>query len=60
MRHYIIARSRDGWAVAHEADVLKTFVGREEARSFAEELCVEAFARQEQAAVVDLTEDEGP
>lgn len=54
--HFIVARSRLGWAVNLEADRITDHVRREDARASAETLTAQARLDGEAAEVVDLSE----
>jgi hypothetical protein len=60
MQYFIVARSREGWGVARDADLLQEFTDLAGAQQHAAELCADAIDRGDKAAVVDLSDVEAP
>lgn len=56
MRYFIIAKSRDGWGVALDSDLLCEFTDIDQAKQHARELCEVATFRGEDYDVLDLSE----
>jgi hypothetical protein len=56
MRHFIVARSRSGWGVAVESDLLAEFPEAAQALDHAKDLAGEADVRGEESSVIDLSE----
>ena len=56
--HYIVSRSRGGWAVNVDADLLTEHQDLAEARALAQMLARQAEAAGTDARFVDLSEDE--
>jgi hypothetical protein len=55
MRYFIISKSRDGWGVALDSDLLEEFPDVEQARAHAQGLCELATFREEAFEVLDLS-----
>ncbi|HEX2560142.1 hypothetical protein [Phenylobacterium sp.] len=55
--HYIVSRSRQGWAVNVDADLLSEHVRLEEAQAQARMLTEQARAAGVDARLVDLSQD---
>jgi hypothetical protein len=58
MRYFIIAKSRDGWGVALDSDLLGEFADIEHAKEHARDLREAATFRGEEYDVLDLSDAE--
>jgi hypothetical protein len=58
--HYIVARSRNGWSVNVDADLLSEHEDLEDAREEAAMLADKAREAGCKASLVDLSEEPGP
>lgn len=59
MRYFIIAKSREGWGVALDSDLLAEFTDLDGAQAFAGRLCETATFQDPDFEVLDLSEAEG-
>lgn len=56
--HFIVAKSRHGWGVSVDADLVSERPAREEARAEAESMAANAREAGEPAALLDLSDDQ--